>query len=361
MMRNKKKSSSIERFIRLTEDFVPHHHGPDHVWIFYLREKRKWVRVHVQKYKRVYYLTTSDSVQVTFPDSGYVEPAELRRRLKIWTQELSQWKKSLLRDPIAAQATLYKNLPLSLRWGVMQRRNVKTLLPNWLPIEMELTAKEKHVLLSLLDKPDPDPQPDMTLDRFLDYCRIAYQANATKLSGFRSGLSGREYYQKYADGRDGGLLKIAVDSPEEFERWYDSKERQGCHPWEIYRGGNSTHIDLAVVRSERGGWSIYLDAFSSTRLVETCRIVLALNKASLPFKFGHKESYKLRLLAEDWVGVVPEGSDLSYAWHQFPREWNVADAIHISWIFEENPEKRRALRIQLRQLVYWLPEQITNG
>jgi hypothetical protein len=43
------------------------------------------------------------------------------------------------------------------------------------------------------------------------------------------------------------------------------------------------------------------------------------------------------------------------------QEWNVADAIHISWFFEENPEKRRALRIQLRQLVHWLPEQIPMG
>jgi hypothetical protein len=28
----------------------------------------------------------------------------------------------------------------------------------------------------------------------------------------------------------------------------------------------------------------------------------------LPFKFFHRESYALRLLAEDWVGVVPEGA-----------------------------------------------------
>jgi hypothetical protein len=50
----------------------------------------------------------------------------------------------------------------------------------------------------------------------------------------------------------------------------------------------------------------------------------------LPFKFFHRESYALRLLAEDWVGVVPEEGSLRYAWQEFPKEWMVADAIHIS-------------------------------
>ena len=60
------------------------------------------------------------------------------------------------------------------------------------------------------------------------------------------------------------------------------------------------------------------------------------------------------------MGVVPEGVSLSYAWQEFPKEWKVADAIHICWIFDENPGRRAALRNQLRQIVYWLPEDISN-
>ena len=71
-------------------------------------------------------------------------------------------------------------------------------------IWMELAAKEIQELLPLLDKPDPDQQPTMTLNQFLESCRIAYQANAKKLSGFRSGLSGREYYQRYAMAETAG-------------------------------------------------------------------------------------------------------------------------------------------------------------
>lgn len=360
MIQNAKKLLLIERFIKLIEDFAPRHQGHDQFWTFLLREKRSWVKVRVQKYEKTYYIAPNGSDPIAYPDPRYDEPLEFRGRLKRWIETLTLWRTGLSRDPIAAQAKLIKSMPLSLRWGVIQRQNVRELLPHWLPIEKELTVNEIEETLALLDKPDPNPQSTMSLHRFLEYCRVAYQANHKTLSDFRPGLSGREYYARYADGRDGGLLKIEDNSPESFVQWYDSKERQGCHPWEIYRGGNSTHIDLGVVRAEKRGWSIYLDAFSSTRLVETCRIALALNKTLLPFTFCNKESYKARLLAEDWVGVVPEGASLSYAWQEFPKEWKVADAIHLCWIFDENPGRRAALRNQLRQIVYWLPEDISN-
>ena len=360
MTQETKKSVLIKRFMELTEQFAPRHHGRDLIWAFVLREKRSWIRVRVQKYEKTYYVTVNGSDPIIYPDARYDESREMKRRLRNWTQQLVLWKRAVLKDPIATQANLLRSMPVSLRWGVIQRQNVRELLPHWLPIEKELTANEIKETLALLDNPDPNPQSTMNLQRFLEYCRVAYQANPETFSNFRPGLSGREYYARYADGRDGGLLKIEENSPESFVQWYESKERQGCHPWEIYRGGNSTHIDLGVVRAEKGEWSIYLDAFSSTRLVETCRIALALNNASLPFRFCNKESYKARLLAEDWVGVVPEGVSLSYAWQEFPKEWKVADAIHLSRIIDENPGRRAALRNQLRQIVYWLPEDMMS-
>lgn len=48
-----------------------------------------------------------------------------------------------------------------------------------------------------------------------------------------------------------------------------------------------------------------------------------------------------------------------YAWHDFPREWNVADCIQLQWILEANPGRNRALSSKLRQLISWLPEQVS--
>ncbi|HBL16014.1 MAG TPA: hypothetical protein DD417_04430 [Elusimicrobia bacterium] len=265
------------------------------------------------------------------------------------------------RDPVGAQANLLRRLPLSMRRGVLLRRDVKALLPEWLPIERELGSKERKSILEILDRGDPDRIADMTAERFFNYCRVAYQANPRTFRGlgFKRGLAGRDYYRRYADGRDGGLLALDPRSAKAFRHWFDSQERLGAHPWEIYRGGNSTHIDLSVGRHPAGGWSVSLDAFSSSRLGETCRIALALDKARLPFCLAHRESYRKRLREEDWVGIVPEGSQIRYAWQDFPREYDVADCIQLQWIFEAHPGRNRTLMSKLRHAIAWLPEQVS--
>ena len=168
MIQKAKKSVLIERFIKLIEDFAPRHQGRDQFWTFVLREKRSWVKVRIQKYEKTYYITVNGSDPIAYPDPRYEEPVELRGRLKHWIEKLTLWRNGLSRDPIAAQAKLIKSMPLSLRWGVIQRQNVKDLLPHWLPIEKELTVNEIEETLALLDKPDPNPQSTMSLHRFLE-------------------------------------------------------------------------------------------------------------------------------------------------------------------------------------------------
>jgi len=168
MIQKAKKSVLIARFIKLVEDFAPRHQGHDQFWTFLSREKRSWVKVRVQKYEKTYYIASSGSDPIAYPDPRYDEPLEFRGRLKHWIEKLTLWRNGLSRDPIAAQAKLIKSMPLSLRWGVIQRQNVRELLPHWLPIEKELTVNEIEETLALLDKPDPNPQSTMSLHRFLE-------------------------------------------------------------------------------------------------------------------------------------------------------------------------------------------------
>lgn len=348
-------------FLALACRFIPWHDGADLVWGFWLRDGRAWSRVTVRRYRGTYVIAGGDAEAITHPERERGEDPERGARLHSWIQGLRLWMAEAAQDPVGAQADLLRRLPLSMRRGVLLRRNVKALLPNWLPFERELGSKERKGVLAILDREEPDPIADMTAERFFQYCRVAYLANPRTFRGrgFKRGLAGRDYYKRYADGRDGGLLALEPRSAEAFRRWFDSKERLGAHPWEIYRGGNSTHIDLSARRHPAGGWSVALDAFSSSRLVETCRIAVALSRAMLPFSLEHRESYKKRLLEEDWVGIVPEGSEIRYAWHDFPREWSVADCIRLQWIFEENPGRNRALSSKLRHLISWLPEQVS--
>lgn len=99
---------------------------------------------------------------------------------------------------------------------------------------------------------------------------------------------------------------------------------------------------------------MHLTAFSSTRLVETCRIALALKKAGLKFTINHKESYLKRLLGEDYIGILPEGSGIKYGWHEFPKEFNVADCIYYSW-FKDDYGKTVEPMTEIKQIITWFP------
>ena len=117
-------------------------------------------------------------------------------------------------------------------------------------------------------------------------------------------MSGLKMYQRLADGRDEGLTGLRANSADAFTNWYHAG-RGGGHPWEIYRGGNSTHIDLGVTE-RREGWSVFLNGSSTTRMAETVRIAVALVKAGLPVEIHDADKLVLRLLGVDNVGIIPE-------------------------------------------------------
>ena len=70
-------------------------------------------------------------------------------------------------------------------------------------------------------------------------------------------MTPRAKYRKMAYGRDEGLVDIAGDPEKAFDDWYCDKSHRGGHPWEICRGGNSTHISL-IVHKKKEGWQLYL-------------------------------------------------------------------------------------------------------
>ena len=352
---------NINKLIKIIEEFEPFRDGRDERWVFFLKEKRRWRRLCVVKYDGTYYFSGSGFDAFSHPNQkeGDIGPDE---HFPVRIREISRWRRSVAHDPIEAQARLFRQLPLGCRKGIIRRKNARLLMSDWMPIASELSKNERKNILEILRKPPPDFSRAMTLNKFLEYCRVAYQANPAtfKRLGFRSGLSGREYYKRYADGRHDGLLDIAPHSTEAFARWCKHGSRGG-HPWEIYRGGNSTHIDMYVahpnIRPER--WEIHLCAFSSTRMVETCRIALALTQAGLPIIVDDAKSYIARLLDQDWVGIIPRDEEISYAWQSFPAEWGVRDCVQLDWFYEGSARSKAWINTHLRLVAHWLPQEIT--
>jgi hypothetical protein len=135
-----------------------------------------------------------------------------------------------------------------------------------------------------------------------------------------------------ADNRHEGLLDLPLNDPEAFAEWHKNRVGGG-HPWEICRGGNSTHISLYVM-SSGGGWQLCLSGFSTTRVVETAKMAIALFERGVPFVLAMKEEMLQMLTGRDFVGIVPDDVGLGYNHEEFPAEDRVYSFAHL-WMVED--------------------------
>lgn len=162
----------------------------------------------------------------------------------------------------------------------------------------------------------------MTVNDFYRYCAMGYAAN--RYDGCDK--SPKEQYLKHADGRDDGLRDIDPDSPDAFSDWYHN-HIGGGHPWEVCRGGNSTHVSL-YVHEQANGWYLSLAGSAWTRCQETMKFFLALHRAGLPVTVYEAPVLKARVLGEEKVGIVPLGVFPAYCHSFFPGE-SVIDFINL--------------------------------
>jgi hypothetical protein len=130
-----------------------------------------------------------------------------------------------------------------------------------------------------------------------------------------------------ADGRDEGLVDIAGDPEKAFDDWYCDKSHRGGHPWEICRGGNSTHISL-IVHKKKEGWQLYLAGSSRARVLEAARMAIALSENDVPFILADAQELLRMLKGIDYCGIVPKDVTPKYCHNCFPREDNIIDFIN---------------------------------
>ena len=164
----------------------------------------------------------------------------------------------------------------------------------------------------------------MTANDFYKFCLLGYNANKYKE---HEGLTAKEAYYKYADGRDENLKDIDENSYDDFDNWLNDKEKFGGHPWEVCRGGNSTHISLYVGQDEYG-YYLTLDGKSFGRSIETIRFYNALKDNNAPVFLNDAEEILNRILEKDKIGVVPDYTITKYQESSFPNE-KIVDFVHL--------------------------------
>lgn len=203
---------------------------------------------------------------------------------------------------LVSQKLLYR-----CRSGKVRRGDLWTHQEGKVLVRDELTREEIKEFLSYAGKFNRSfPAEEMTRHQFLKLCSIAYDAvfPGDKPRSFV------ERYRLHADGRDDGLLRLPAYNAAVFKRWI-KKGSQGGHPWEIVRGGNSTHVSFQCHYDE-GAWNLYLDGHSTVCIARTVKISNAFHRTKVRFNLVEEDYLTQVVQGQDWIGIVPENVYPSY-------------------------------------------------
>jgi hypothetical protein len=327
----------------------------DKIWnLIFPDQKSKWHHLHVTKYKQTYYLNHIDG------NGGGLEviPGKTVQPVKdfgfsswdvnyhdspvIWEpliKSAQAWLKIVKRNWIKANKRVQVEYPLNRRYGTVSNTLINESLPDIYHLSKELGKASSRKFIRLVEegyfnKTENTIVQSMTASDYFKYCRIAYMAGKRPDDKVDESLSGKELYQLYADGRHEGLLEIGINSEQEFSDWIDGKHPKkdsGGHPWEIKRGGNTTHIDLSVFRprySDNKGFQVELTGQSIGRLKETIQMFLALHQTKIPITIAEPEGIRKRLLSLDNIGIVPHYNSLHRANQHFQKNQDVYDVLY---------------------------------
>lgn len=251
-------------------------------------------------------------------------------------------------------------LPYQFRTGVVRRSVVWEKEPEWKEKSLEgltpetFTAFKDLMASGMNDELKIGRLESMTANDFFRACAIGYKACGYK----GTELSPSEQYYMHADGRDEGLSGrgyglnagsgIDFDDPAAWEEWYFDAKRGGGHPWEVVRGGNSTHVDLYVAHDrnnidwkERAGKiskdeaeahsrGFYYIVRGLHRAVEAVNFYTGLSAAGLPVILSDAKEILARFEMTDYIGIVPHNVIPKYCEGMFPAKYGrVVDFIHV--------------------------------
>ena len=234
-------------------------------------------------------------------------------------------------------AIVEKGLPVKHRTGTITRKEMWDIFPDARERFFEKISKsdvEEFVRLASEQYEDMDGfsgrLKTLTANDFYSFCALGYKEN--RYDG--CDRSPKEQYYLHADGRDDGLAEIDADSPDAFRKWYHDRNHHGGHPWEVCRGGNSTHVSLYVV-SDKDEYYLTLAGDAWNRTIETVKFYLALRRAGLPVYLQEARTLVARMNETEKIGIVPDGVIPAYCESHFPNE-HIIDFMNLP---DENQEE----------------------
>lgn len=208
---------------------------------------------------------------------------------------------------------LNSSLPYCYRKGVISRAVLWNINPKQKNRDLDsLTAEEINLFLeqSMADSLLVDDKPlerysTMTVQKYYEASAICYVA-----AGFETeGLTPKQMYSRFADGRDGGLTKIDEYSSEAFDAWFalDYSEKweteNPTHLWELSCGSTHTRIWFCVMK-DAAGYYFALSGGVYCNTVNVIKMYLALKANGYPVYLCKHQLMAKKIAGTDNIGIV---------------------------------------------------------
>lgn len=232
-------------------------------------------------------------------ESSHFENVSLQELLDFLIFKVSEVIKML--EDNTYNEYIENNLSYKNKFGVIKRSDYwnlysdvrKNLLNNISEIEInEFIRNASEKVDERIEK--------MTSGKYFECVKLAYLNNNYEVGN----LKDIELYLKYADGRDEGLTKINPDSSDEFDKWYNDRERLGGHPFEIMRGHSFYRVNLYIGYDDNG-YYLVLDGSRILRKIEIAKIFLVFKQNNIPIEIHNVDVIKNALSGNDYIGIVP--------------------------------------------------------
>lgn len=316
----------------------------EELWLDLYPEELKWYRLATLRYRDIYSVAVNRKLVLQLQPESQRFDSYPKTELLDWLIAAVQQSIHLLKSG-QYDAFVKQNLPHRHRVGKILRQDYWSIFPEEKEAYLaEIDPGEIILFENLISQPPENilafRLSAMTSGLYFNACKLGYAAN--QYEGAED-LPAKELYLKHADGRDDGLLELDEASAEAFETWSFDRKQQGGHPWEVCRGGNSTHISLYVIHDAQG-WSFRLAGSSIGRSVETVKFFLALTEQGYPVSLSDGKEILAMLKGEDYIGIVPQGVFPRYCDSFFPGEKMLT--------FMNLPHEKTG---QVIQSAYWYP------
>jgi len=320
----------------LKEETVNNYKEFVELWKSYYPDERKWYKFSFSTCKNEYFLFFDSELTFhitnleTFGDinSSNIELIEwLNEKIKVAISRIKE-------DTQGYNRYISKNLPYKKRFGIILRSKYWKIFPEEGQIFKEAFPDESVAILEKIVERSLKDNSNLIINKvsagdYFRFCEIGYNANAY-FKDKEEELTPKEKYLAMADGRDCGLRKLDESSETAFANWYKNDSHCGGHPWEICRGGNSTHISLYLYQVENG-WKLRLAGSSSARVIETVKMALAFYLNKIPFILEKAEEILRMIKGIDFIGIVPETIIPRYCYGFFPDEDRINDFMNLDF------------------------------